>query len=62
MKALRCERAVGVGGVDRGGVRATEDTVKLKQKTHHSPFEDVLGDVSGLWGVPLNGVRVGLVS
>lgn len=53
---------MGVGGVDRGGVRATEDTVKLKQKTHHSPFEDVLGDVSGLWGVPLNGVRVGLVS
>lgn len=28
----------------------------------HSPFEDVLGDVSRGWGIPLNRVGVGLVS
>lgn len=32
------------------------------RKTHHSPLEDVPGDVSRLRGVPLDGVGVGLVS
>lgn len=37
-------------------------SIEAAQKTHHSPFEDVLRDVSRLWGVPLNRVGVGLVS
>lgn len=32
-----------------------------KRKTNQSPFEDVLGDVGRLWGIPLNWVGVGLV-
>ena len=34
----------------------------LGGETHHSPFEDVLGDVGRLWGIPLDRMGVGLVS
>lgn len=36
--------------------------VSRDKGTHHFPLEDVLGDVSRLRGVPLDGVGVGLVS
>lgn len=54
------KRLKDVGWTD--GKNWTWDLVELNGDAHHSPFEDVLGDVGRGRGVPLNGVGVGLVS